>query len=102
MIEELAVNAAFNSVLAVDGLYTPAGGVEIPVRIMRNNPDAVRDLQEGRILGPQRLFDIRVSEVASPKAGDTFVIGAEAFKVEGKPARNDSHRLIWSLEASPL
>jgi len=53
-----------------------------------------------RILSDTTLIDVRVSEMPSVKSGDTIIIGADTFTIQGEPKR-DRERLIWTLELVP-
>jgi hypothetical protein len=45
-------------------------------------------------------FDLRVSEVVTPRPGDRLILDGETFVVQGEPAR-DRERLVWTLDARP-
>ena len=78
-----------------------AGGVApgVAVRVIRRAPDLTDTFGERRIVTATTLIDVRVTDVAEPVAGDTFVIGSEVLRVQGKPVR-DSLRLTWTCEAA--
>lgn len=46
------------------------------------------------------VFDVRVSEVEEPEAGDTLTVDGATFVVQGEPVR-DRERLVWTLDVRP-
>ena len=44
------------------------------------------------------LFDVRVSEVASPAEKDTILFDGTTYVVQKTPIRRDTRRLIWTLD----
>jgi len=70
------------------------------VRVIARRPDQVFDFGNTRVHTETSLFDVRVSEVPSPRPGDTLEVDGETFVVQGEPVR-DSERLIWTLDARP-
>ena len=97
------VNATFRDRnLATDAIYRPGGaGGGTTVRVTRRSPDRTAPFGEGRFVTDTNVIDVRVSEVATLDAGDTFQIGAEIYAVQGEPLR-DSERLVWSAEVRLL
>ena len=86
--------------MAMDALWRSAGvGEGIPVRVIRRAPDQIASFGAGRFVTDTVLISVRVSEVPSLGAGDTFEIAGELFEVRSEPVR-DSDRLVWSVEAS--
>ena len=53
-----------------------------------------------RLWSETTRFDLRVSEVASPRPGDRLVLDGETFVVQGEPVR-DRERLVWTLDVRP-
>ena len=101
--------SAFSS--AVDGLfgdpniartatYAPAGGDPFPVRVVARRADAITDFGAARLWSETTRFDLRVSEVASPRPGDRLVLNDETFVIQGEPVR-DRERLVWTLDVRP-
>ncbi|NOX73483.1 MAG: hypothetical protein GXP03_07635 [Alphaproteobacteria bacterium] len=87
--------------MAVEATWTPQGGVPLPVRVIRKAPDELTSFGAARILSDTTLIDVRVSsEMPSVKSGDTIIIGADTFTIQGEPKR-DRERLIWALELVP-
>ena len=70
------------------------------VKVIAKRPDEIVSLGETRIHAGTALFDVRTSEIAAPRPGDSLDIDSETFVVQGEPVR-DAERLIWTLEACP-
>ena len=90
-----AVDATF-AAFGIDALYTPAGGEPVPVRVIARRPDTIVGFGETRIHAETATFEVRASEVASPRPGDQLTVGGETFVVQGEPERRDPDRLVWS------
>jgi len=86
--------------MAADATWTPQGGTPLPVRVIRKAPDEMATFGAARILSDTTLVDVRVSEMPTPKPGDTIIIGPDTFTIQGEPKR-DRERLIWTLELVP-
>jgi hypothetical protein len=76
----------------------PAGGGPVSVRVIARRPDTIVGFGETRIHVETATFEVRGSEVASPRPGDQLTVGAETFVVQGEPGRSDPHRLVWTLD----
>jgi hypothetical protein len=101
----LAIRAAIDALfvdpnLGRDAKYEPAEGEPFPVRVIARRADAVTDFGDARLWSETTRFDLRVSEVASPRPGDRLVLDGEPFVVQGEPAR-DRERLVWTLDVRP-
>ena len=96
------VDALFNSPLAVDAIYRPpASSDELPIRVIRSQPDRIADFGSSHIVQATNLLSIRKFEVAYPAAGATVeIIGAEMFNLVGDP-RLDTEGLTWMVDAEP-
>ena len=96
-----AMDAIFTDAnMAAEATWSPQGGAPLPVRVIRKAPDELTTFGAARILSDTTLVDVRVSDMASPKPGDTIIIGADTFTIQGEPKR-DRERLIWTLELVP-
>ncbi len=93
-----AIDAIFTDAnMAADATWQVQGaGPVSSCRIIRKSPDSLTDYGGAQIRSETTVVDVRVSEWADPRAGDTLVIGAEAFVVQGRPVR-DRERLVWTL-----
>jgi hypothetical protein len=97
---EGAVDATF-AVFGIDATYTPAGGDPVGVRVIARRPDTIVGFGETRIHTETATFEVRGSEVASPRLGDQLTVGGETFVVQGEPKRRDPDRLVWTVDARP-
>lgn len=82
--------------LARDAVYRPSGaGAEVPCRVILRQPDEMASFGETQIVRGSTLIDVRVAEVAAPREGDSFTLGATVYEVTGAP-RRDADRLMWT------
>jgi hypothetical protein len=96
-----AVDALFaDSNIANAAIWEPADGEPFPVRVIARRADAVTDFGDARLWSETTRFDLRVSEVATPRPGDRLVLDGEAFVVQGEPVR-DRERLVWTIDTRP-
>ena len=86
--------------IAADAVYTPAGGDPMTVRVIAKRPDEIVGFGDTPIHAATAIFDVRVSEVATPAEGDTLEVGGDTYVIQGEPVR-DRDRLIWSLDTRP-
>jgi hypothetical protein len=96
-----AIDAIFRDGNIADDALWRAGGLGSgqAVRIVRKSPDEVVGFGASRAVMATVLIDVRVSEVASPAAGDTAEIDGDVFEIIGTPVR-DGLGLVWTCEAS--
>jgi hypothetical protein len=97
-----AMDAIFaDANMAADALWFEQGfGPGTACRVIRRAPDEVSDFGQGRFRSETTTVYVRVSDVATPMAGDLLTIGTEQFRVQGDPLR-DAERLVWSLNLGP-
>lgn len=95
-----AAAAVFNDPnMAADAIYRAGGfAPDVPVRIIRRQPDVDIGFNERRLSAATVMIHVRVTEVCAPADGDVFIVGSEHFRVLGAPQRND-RQLIWACEA---
>ena len=86
--------------IASDAIYTAEGGTPVLVRVVARRADNITGFGEARLWSETQRFDLRVSEVATPRPGDRLEIGGEAFLIQGEPMR-DAERLIWTIDVHP-
>jgi hypothetical protein len=67
---------------------------------MLRRPDRVLDFGDTRLHAPTALFEVRVTDVAAPRPGDTIEVDGETFMLQGEPVR-DGARLVWTLDTRP-
>ena len=95
-----AVDATF-AAFGIEAVYTPTGGEPVSVWVIARRPDTIVGFGETRIHTETATFEVRTSEVASPRPGDQFTVGGKSFVIQGEPERRDPDRLVWSLDATP-
>lgn len=97
-----AIDALFaDPNLASNALYRAGGGDPgIPVRVILRRPDRVVEFGETRIVAETIVFDVRVSQIAVPRADDTIEADGTVYTIQGEPIR-DPERLLWTIEARP-
>jgi hypothetical protein len=91
-----AVDATF-AAFGIDAVYTPAGGEPVLVRVIVKRPDTIVGFGETRIHTETATFEVRASEVASPRPDDQLVIEGQTLVIQGEPERRDPDRLVWTL-----
>jgi hypothetical protein len=64
----------------------------------RQAPDTIVGFGETRIHAETATFEVRASEVATPRPGDQLTLGGETFIVLGEPERRDPDRFVWALD----
>ena len=95
-----AVDATF-AAFGINAVYTPAGGEPVSVRVIARRPDTIVGFGETRIHAETATFDLRVSDVATPRPDGQLTVGGETFIVQGEPERKDPERLVWILDVRP-
>jgi hypothetical protein len=96
-----AVDASF-AAFGIDAVYTPAGGDPVTVRVIARRPDTSVGFGETRIHAEPAIFEVRTSEVATPRPGDRLTVDSEGFVVQGEPERQDPDRLVWTVDVRPI
>ncbi len=97
-----AVDALFaNGDLAADVIWTPeATGVPVTVRAIRKAPDDTMSFGSSSVHVTTTIFDVRQSEMASPRPGDRLTFAGSDYKIQGEPV-SDRERLVWTLDTHP-
>jgi len=95
-----AVDATF-AAFGTDAIFTPAGGEPIGVRVIARCPDTIVGFGETRIHAETAMFEVRASEIASPRPGDQLTLSGETSVIQGEPERRDPDRLVWNLDVRP-
>ncbi len=90
------VDATF-AAFGMDATWTPAGGDPVDVRVIAKRLDTIIGFGETRIHAETTTFEVRASEVASPRPGDQLAVGGETFVIQGEPERRDPDRLVWDV-----
>ena len=92
-----AVDATF-AAFGIDAVYTPAGGEPLAVRVIARRPDTIVGFANTRIHAETATFELRASEVVSPRPGDQLIVDGQTF-VQGEPERRDPDNLVWTVDA---
>ena len=97
-----AIDALFaDPNLGFDAVYRAGGGdPAVPARVILRRPDRVGEFGDARIVAETTVFDVRVSDIAHPAAGDTVEMNGAVYRIQGAPLR-DAERLVWTIEARP-
>jgi hypothetical protein len=95
------VDATF-AAFGIDALYMPAGGDPVPVRVIARRPDTIVGFGETRIHAETATFEVRTSEIASPRPNDQLTVAGDNFVIQGEPERRDTDRLVWTLDTRPI
>ena len=71
------------------------------MRAIARRPDTIVGFGETRIHAETATFEVRASEVASPRPGDQLMVDGETFVIQGEPERSDPDRLVWHVDTRP-
>ena len=86
------------SILGEAATYTPQGGSPTSITVIPVRDHTTLDLGQTSVAATKGIFEVRVSEVATPKRDDTITFGGTVHKVAGEPMYRDPRRLIWNLD----
>ena len=86
--------------LARDAWHRDSEGVFTGIRIIPRAEDVTRGFGGGQLWSESFRFDVRVSELPSPRPDEQILYGEETYLIQGEPLR-DRDRLIWTIEATP-
>jgi hypothetical protein len=92
-----AVDATF-AAFGIDAVYTPAGGNPMPVRVIARRPATIVGFSETRIHAETATFELRASEVPSPRPDDQLIADGKTFVVQGEPEQRDPDRLVRMVD----
>jgi hypothetical protein len=95
-----AVDATF-AAFGIDAVYTPVGGEAVSVRVIARRPDTIVGFGETRIHAQTATFELRASEIGSPRPDDQLTVDGQTFIVQGEPERRDPDRLVWTVDVRP-
>ena len=96
-----AVDQLFKSELGRDATYYPKLGAAFAVRVITKQPDKMIDFGGAQVSTDTTVIDVRVVEVATPAEGDQIDLAGILYTVFGPARREDSDRLIWTLDTAP-
>ncbi len=72
------------------------------MRVIARRPDTIVGFGETRIHAETATFELRASEVASPRPGDQLIVNGGTFVMQGEPELRDPDRLVWTLDVRPV
>lgn len=90
-----AVDRLFDR-LGLDALYR-VNGEDTLVKVILKSPDQIVDFREAQIHTPTNMMEVRVMDIAKPKAGDEIILDSASYRVQGEPVQ-DTHHLVWKME----
>lgn len=86
--------------LARDAWHRDSEGMFTGIRIIPRTEDVTRGFGGAQLWSESFRFDVRVSELPSPRPDEQILYGEETYLIQGEPVR-DRDRLIWTIEAVP-
>jgi hypothetical protein len=97
-----AIDALFaDPNLALAAVYRSGGASPgVPVRVILRRPDQIVAYGDTRIVSETVSIDIRMSDVAAPRAADSIEADGTIYLIQGEPVR-DPERLVWTINARP-
>ena len=96
--ESLVIDSTFR-IQGKDATYTPNGGSAKTVKVIVRRPDELVEFGETQVRSPKALFEVRVSEAATPLDG-TLLYDGTTYDI--KAALNeDTDKLTWTLDVKP-
>ena len=84
--------------LAHEAWHRDSEGQMTGIRIIPRRNDDVTAFGSARLVSDTFRFDVRVSDLPTPRPDDQILFGEESFLIQGEPLR-DRERLIWTIEA---
>ena len=82
-----------------DATYTPSSGPAKTVKVLVKRPDTLIEFGETQVRSEKALFEVRVSEAATPKGG-TLLYDGTTYDIQAA-TREDPDRLTWTLDVKP-
>lgn len=86
--------------LAHEAWHRDSEGQFTHIRIIPRRNDAVTEFGAARLVSETFRFDVRVTDLPTPRPDEQILFGDETFLIRGEPIR-DRDRLIWTVEATP-
>ncbi len=95
---DTAIKTLFSDVnLAANATFIPAIGVNKTVRVVTRAPDLYQNIGQSVVHTPSLVLEVQVTDCPTLVAGDSFLINAVSYVVQGAP-RRDSERLTWQVD----
>ncbi len=82
--------------LGLDALYR-VNGEDTAVKVILKSPDQIIDFREAQIHTPTNMMEVRVTNIAKPRAGDEIILDGASYRVQGEPVQDTQH-LVWKME----
>jgi hypothetical protein len=70
--------------------------------VIARRPDTLVGFGDTRIHAETATFEVRASEIVSPRPEDQLTVDGQSFVIQGEPERRDPDRLVWSLDTGPV
>lgn len=107
MNRELAasvIDAAFESELAEDAVYTPpSAGVPVALRVVFASPDIAVGIEaDPEVIQATTTIEVRASQLATPQVNGAFALNARSYRIREAPVAKDDHRLVWVCRCQAL
>ena len=96
----LAIDPAF-ALFGVSAVYVAAGGGNTSCTVIINAADDMAAPLQTTFVATRRKVEVRKSEVATVRKGDSFSIGAQSLVITQAPSRDDPDQLVWSCLCDP-
>jgi hypothetical protein len=71
------------------------------VRVIARRPDTIVGFGDTRIHAETATFEVRASEIVSPRPDDQLTVDGQTFFIQGEPERRDPDRFVWTLDVKP-
>jgi hypothetical protein len=78
------------------------GASRSPCGVIARRPDTLVGFGDTRIHAETATFEVRASEIVSPRPEDQLTVDGQSFVIQGEPERRDPDRLVWSLDTGPV
>lgn len=101
-----ALSTAFR-IMASDAVYEPpTGPVVTSLRVIVGKADDVADIGSASFVAPERVVEVRKSQLAAPTKGGVFAVsrnggGTDRYVITAKPKIEDPDGLVWTCLCDP-
>ncbi|XGA08513.1 MAG: hypothetical protein U0X86_000757 [Wolbachia endosymbiont of Xenopsylla cheopis] len=72
-----------------------------PVTILKQQPDKLYEIGEGKFIGKMLILEVSVFDVLQPVVGDIFVINEQKYKIHSPPLRDNSG-MLWKIQTMAI
>ena len=83
--------------LGVDAVYTKSGSPSVNIRVLKFASDVEYETGDVDMVGERARFEVLITDVAEPIAGDIIAIDGTSYQIIGLPLR-DMDRQSWDIE----